>query len=134
MKFGVFFLQACVLAVISCAHIVAHPVIQSNAGSRIVELGDVNKKAVKLPMIEYPRAAREAGVHGIVKVRVWINKRGDVIRTSIVSGPRPLRSVSLRSAKRAKFPPGLGDCELCRSVTGVMTYTFVQQDPLPGKP
>ena len=128
MKIRGFLLSACLLATIYCTDVFALPVQQSNPNSKMIDVGEVNKKALKLPLIAYPPAARAAGVHGIVKVRVWINKKGDVARASFVSGPRLLRRVAIESARGAKFPPNLGDCPLCRYVTGVLVYTFVKQD------
>jgi TonB family protein len=90
---------------------------------RRFDLGEVNKQALKIPLVDYPPAAMAAGVYGIVKVRVWIDKKGDVIRAVVVAGPRLLRRVTLQSAKGARFPPNLGDCDPCH-VTGFLVYTF----------
>ena len=107
----------------------ARPLSQSTPSARTVDVGDVNKVALKMPLVAYPRNAWRAGVHGVVKVRVWINRKGDVVRALAESGHRMLRGVSLRAAKQSKFPPNLGDCDTCRYATGVLTYTFVKQDP-----
>ena len=107
----------------------ARPVSQSIPSAKTVDVGDLNRVALKMPLLAYPRNAWKAGVHGVVKVRVWINMRGDVVRAMAVSGHRMLQGTSLRAAKQSQFPPNLGDCNTCRYATGVLTYTFVKQAP-----
>ena len=128
----VFLSRACILVTILCAHLVAAPVTQSSQNARSVDLGELNKIALKIPIVVPPIAVR-AGAHGVVRVRVWISKKGDVIRTLVVSGPRSLRSSAVRSARGSKFQPNLGDCPACRYVTGVMVYTFAKQDHAGGE-
>lgn len=108
----------------------ACPVSQSTPSAKTVDVGDVNKVALKIPLITYPRNALKAGIYGVVKVRVWINRSGDVVRAMVISGHRMLREPSLRSAKQSKFPPNLGDCDMCRHAIGVLTYRFDKQNPL----
>ena len=117
------------LAMIMVAGVSARPISQSSPSAKTVDVGDVNKVALKMPLLSYPRDAWKAGIHGVVKVRVWINMRGDVVRAMAVSGHRMLRGTSLRGAQQSKFPPNLGNCDTCRYATGVLTYTFVKQDP-----
>jgi len=120
-------MRAFILATFCCASIVALPVSQTNPNRKTVDLGEINRKALRIPLAAYPPAARTAGIYGIVKVRVWIDKKGDVIRAVVVAGPRLLRRVTLQSAKGAKFPANIGDCDSCH-VTGFLVYTFVKQE------
>ena len=122
------FLLVFMLATVSAADNFAHPVTQSDQIGKAVDLGEINKKAIKLPLVQYPRAARVAGIDGTVRVRVWFNQKGDVVRASVVAGPKQLRSVSLQSAKAAKFSANLGNCDSCRYFTGILVYTFVKQE------
>ena len=119
------------LVVFVLGSVVALPGSQSDSNPKTVDLGDVNKIALKMPLLEYPRGARAAKVYGIVKVRIWIDKKGDVVRTKAISGHRLLRSTSIRGAQQSKFPPNLGSCDSCRYVTGILTYTFVNPNPSP---
>jgi hypothetical protein len=119
------------LVLISCTQIVGVPVLQIKKTVATADLGEVNKKALYTPLTDYPPAARDAGVNGIVKVRVVINKAANVVKTAVVSGPKLLQRVAVGAAKKSKFPPNLGECESCRYVTGVLVYTF---NPVPRKP
>jgi hypothetical protein len=128
MKLPASLMRAFILAIVSWGYIVALPVSQSNPNRNTVDLGEVNGRALKIPLVAYPPAASTAGIYGIVKVRVWIDKKGDVIRAVVVAGPRLLRRVTLQSAKGAKFPANIGKCDSCQ-VTGFLVYTFVKQEP-----
>ena len=127
MKLCASLMRAFILAIFSCTCIVAFPVSQSNPHLKTVDLGEINKQALTIPLASYPPAARAAGIYGIVKVRVWIDKKGEVIRAVVVAGPRLLRRVTLQSAKGAKFPPNVGDCDACH-VTGFLVYTFAREE------
>ena len=80
MKLCASLMRAFILAIFSCTCIVAFPVSQSNPHRKTVDLGEINKQALRIPLVDYPPAARAAGIYGIVKVRVWIDKKGEVIR------------------------------------------------------
>ena len=126
MRHGV---SAIVLTLIFATQIVGSQNPRSKTSGPTVDLGELNKNALYMPIIAYPPAAREAGVNGIVKIRVFINKAGSVVRTAVVSGPKLLQQVSLAAARKSKFPPNLGDCESCRYVTGILVYTFMPVPP-----
>jgi TonB family protein len=128
MRLSGFLLRTCVLVAISGSQIAAAPVAQSKQyDKKTVDLGEVNRIALEMPIPFNPPAMRRR-VYGVVKVQVWINKKGDVIRTLVASGPKPLRRAAVQSAAGTKFAPNLGDCPSCRYVTGFLTYTFVKQD------
>jgi TonB family protein len=88
--------------------------------------GLLNGKAISLPQPEYPAAAKAAGAAGTVVVRVTIDEQGNVISAQVVSGPPPLRQVSVNAALQARFAPTLLVGEPVQ-VIGIITYNFVRQ-------
>lgn len=47
--------------------------------SKSVDQGVLNGRAVKLPKPEYPQAARDAGIEGVVAVNIEIDEQGNVV-------------------------------------------------------
>jgi hypothetical protein len=127
MKLYVFLLRACLLITFSWAYVsgpaAATP---SDQHRKTVDMGELNKGGLKIPIVVPPY---RNGEDGVVRVRVWIDKKGDVFKTLVVSGPKSLRSAAVRSARGSEFPPDFGNCPSCPYVTGILTYTFLNQDP-----
>ena len=85
--------------------------------------GVLNDKAIKLPKPVYPEAAKQAGIHGLVKVAVTINEEGEVIAAEATDGPKELREAAVEAAKKARFEPvRLHGARI--KVMGVLTYRF----------
>jgi TonB family protein len=118
-------LSSIIFTLILVAQPIAFASVLSGQKLAADDLGEVNKIALKIPLVSYPRAASNADVGGQVRVRVWINKKGAVTRAAVISGHRLLRKMALRSARGAEFPAGLGNCRSCKYATGVLVYTFV---------
>lgn len=91
---------------------------------KTVSGGELNGKAISLPMPEIPPAAKAVRASGSVSVEVLIDESGSVVSASAVSGHPLLRSSAERAAKGARFPPTLLNGVPVK-VTGIITYSFV---------
>lgn len=67
----------------------------------------VNKKAQLVHMVKppYPVEAKKAGIQGLVKIDVTINKDGEVTEATAVSGPEALREAALAAVKQWRYKP-----------------------------
>jgi TonB family protein len=85
--------------------------------------GQLNDKALEMPKPDYPEAAKQAGIHGVVKVHVTIDEQGHVTAAEATEGPKELRAAAVEAALKARFEPvrlhGAGI-----KVYGVLTYKF----------
>jgi len=100
----------------------------ASGGTKAVEGGVINGKAVYKPQPEYPPAARASRAQGVVRVKVTVDETGKVIEAKVFdSVPHPLlASVSADAARLARFTPTLLSGTPVR-VTGTITYRFVLQ-------
>jgi TonB family protein len=85
--------------------------------------GVLNDKAVEMPKPEYPEAAKQAGITGVVKVDVTIDETGKVIKAVATDGPKELRQAAVEAALKARFEPVRLHGGLIK-VQGVLTYKF----------
>lgn len=85
--------------------------------------GVLNSRAIEMPKPDYPEAAKQAGIHGLVKVEVTINEEGMVIAAEATDGPKELREAAVEAAKKARFAPVLLHGARIK-VNGVLTYKF----------
>jgi TonB family protein len=85
--------------------------------------GVLNDKAIEMPKPEYPEAARQAGITGVVKVEVTIDETGHVIKAEATDGPKELRQAAIEAALKARFEPVRLHGGLIK-VQGVLTYRF----------
>lgn len=85
--------------------------------------GVLNGKALELPRPEYPPTARAVRASGAVSVQVLVDRVGNVVSATAVSGHPLLRPAALQAAKSAKFSPTVLAGERV-NVTGVITYHF----------
>jgi TonB family protein len=91
---------------------------------RIVKVGVVTGKALRMPKPEYPAAARSRRAAGAVAVRVVIDEKGDVFTAEAITGHPLLQPAAVEAACKAKFSPTAVDGSAVR-ITGVITYNFV---------
>jgi outer membrane biosynthesis protein TonB len=119
------------LTISCCAAVISFAAAQSSRRGRTVDIGMANGKALRMGIPAYPLAARSAGVHGQVEVRVLINQTGEVVNSTGISGPRLLRNAAARAAKFSVFPSNVGECKDCRYFSGILVYKF---NPIPPKP
>jgi TonB family protein len=85
--------------------------------------GVLNDKALEMPKPVYPEAAKQAGISGLVKVRVTIDEEGKVIAAEATDGPKELREAAVAAALKARFEPvRLHGAAI--KVSGVLIYRF----------
>jgi TonB family protein len=85
--------------------------------------GVLNSRAIEMPKPDYPEAAKQAGIHGLVKVDVTIDEEGNVIAAEATEGPKELREAAVAAAKKARFAPVILHGARIK-VNGVLTYKF----------
>jgi TonB family protein len=85
--------------------------------------GILNGKARSLPKPEYPAAAKEVGVSGVVSVKILIDEDGNVISAEAVAGHPLLRSAAVDAARQAQFAPTRLSGQPVK-VSGIITYNF----------
>lgn len=110
---GVFFAVAC-LGLSAWA---------AGSATETVESGNLNGRALSLPMPVYPLIAKQSRVTGLVKVDVIVNETGKVESAKAASGPTLLRQAAAEAAQKAKFAPTLKAGAPVR-VTGFLQYEF----------
>ena len=82
--------------------------------------GVLNDIAVNLPKPEYSGAEKASGK---VTVEVVVNEKGEVVASSVVSGPQPLWKAAGAAARQARFDPPLKDGKPVK-VAGVLIFDF----------
>jgi TonB family protein len=88
-----------------------------------VESGNLNGKALSLPVPLYPAIAKQSRITGMVKVDVIINESGKVESAKATVGNTVLRQAAVDAALRAKFAPTLKAGAPVK-VTGFLQYEF----------
>jgi|SRR5580765_4351239 len=86
--------------------------------------GSVKTNAVFLPKPLYPEDARQAGVEGLVSVRIKVDNEGNVIAAEAESGEQLLRRSSEEAARRSKFRIARDAAGQPMDADGVLIYTF----------
>jgi protein TonB len=84
---------------------------------------------LSMPKPLYPRSARERGVEGKVRVKVWVNHDGSVERAEVVkgSGYELLDRAAHESALEARFKPGLkAGVPVAAEKTMVVSFSLVE--------
>jgi TonB family protein len=87
--------------------------------------GMLNDSALELPAPVYPAEAKQAGISGIVKVRVTVDEEGKVISAEAIDGPKQLREAAVAAAKKARFEPTRLHGAAIK-IEGILTYNFVK--------
>ena len=91
------------------------------------ELTVLNGKALKLPKPDYPDAAAQRRLSGIVVVKVEIDETGTVIRaTDMCQGPPFLSESAVAAAMKARFSPTMLDGKPIK-VPGIILYNFTSR-------
>lgn len=84
--------------------------------------GVLNDLAISLPAPD-AAAAKPANASGTVTVEVLVNEKGEVVSSSVVSGPQSLWSAAGAAARQARFDPPLHNGKPVK-IAGVLTYEF----------
>lgn len=86
------------------------------------DLGDVTRKARRLPKPTYPKSAKAAGAYGTVKVEIVIAvNTGSVVWAQVISGHDLLKAAVAEVMCGARFYP-TNDAD--GYVSGFLTYRF----------
>ena len=100
------------------------PTEDDGGEKKLVKVGTITKKALRMPKPEYPGAARAVRASGPVPVRVVVDEKGDVFTAAAIGGHPLLRSAAVAVACDAKFSTTEIDGKAVR-ITGIITYNFV---------
>ena len=95
----------------------------SNPAVKAINVGVVNKKAVKLVKPDYPAAASAVKASGSVNVIVTIDEQGNVISAKAAGGHLLLRTSAERAALASKFSVTMIAGKPAR-VSGIIVYDF----------
>ena len=96
---------------------------EGEAQKSLLSAGVLNGKALRLPVPNYPSAARNSGAHGRVVVEVTIDEQGKVIEARAVSGHTFLLQSAVQAARQARFMPALLSGRPVK-VKGTINYLF----------
>ena len=91
--------------------------------SQPVELGELNRFAVKLATPTYPEIAKKTNVQGKVTVQISLDEEGNVISAKAITGSTLLRSTCEDAARRSKFKPARTGEQAVKS-NGFLVYNF----------
>lgn len=95
----------------------------SVSATETVESGNLNSKALSLPVPVYPAVAKQSRITGVIKVDVVVNESGKVESAKAASGNVMLRQPAVDAALRAKFAPTLKAGTPVK-VAGFLQYEF----------
>jgi TonB family protein len=90
------------------------------------EVGVIDGIALNPIQPEYPQAAKNAKVAGIVSVQVVIDEKGSVISATPTSGHSLLHGAAVQAAYQSRFPPTLIS-GIPIKITGILNYTFIPE-------
>jgi TonB family protein len=99
------------------------PAWLSVSATETVESGNLNSKALSLPVPQYPAMAKQSHITGLVKVDILVNESGKVESAKAATGNTVLRPAAVEAALRAKFAPTLKAGAPVK-VTGFLQYEF----------
>src|SRR5438105_9721011 len=66
---------------------------------------DQESRVVHREEPEYPQMARKLNLHGVVKLKIWINPDGAVRRVEYIGGHPVLAEAALKAVKTWKYQP-----------------------------
>ena len=96
---------------------------KSGGGSSLLEVGSLTEKATKKVVPAYPQLARNAGVSGLVRVKVIVDETGSVASIVWTEGPMLLRQVTQDALRQWRFEPIMVDGKPVRA-TGYVDFGF----------
>jgi len=95
----------------------------TGSGTKPVEAGDLNSKAVSLPKATLSEEAKRVKATGKVSVRVIVDENGKVVSAVALNNVAVLREAAEDAARQAVFNPMVLDGITVR-FTGILTYDF----------
>lgn len=94
-------------------------------GSGALEVGSLTDKAISRVTPAYPQAARNAGISGLVRVKIVVDEGGAVAGIVWAEGPMLLRQAAQDALRQWKFQPTLIDGKPVKS-TGYVDFGFTR--------
>jgi TonB family protein len=91
-----------------------------------VDPAEQEARRVKEVKAVYPDVARQAGIEGIVSMRVVINKEGAVEKVDVLSGEQALRQAAITAVRQWRYQPFLLDGNAVPVVTVVNVKFQIQ--------
>ena len=95
------------------------------AGSGTLEVGSLLEKAVSRIDPVYPQTAKNAGVAGMVRVKIVVDETGSVASVVWAEGPMLLRQAARDALVKWKFQPTLVDGKPVKA-TGYVDFGFTR--------
>ncbi|HXD30264.1 MAG TPA: TonB family protein [Pyrinomonadaceae bacterium] len=102
----------------------ASPVVPP-LGSGALEVGSLVEKATNKVSPAYPQAARNAGISGLVRVKIVVDESGAVAGIVWAEGPMLLRQAAQDALRQWKFQPAMVDGKPVKS-TGYVDFGFTR--------
>ena len=96
-----------------------------NTTTQIIDVGDLNSRAVRLQPPVYPSDARRLGIQGKVIVQLMLDEQGNVTSAKSTSGNALLRGSAEDAARRSKFKPVLVDNQPVKAA-GFIIYSYIK--------
>ena len=93
---------------------------------KVIRGGELNGRAISLPLPRYPEIARAAKASGSVTVEITIDETGHVVEARAVSGHPLLQAAAVDAARQAVFAPTRLQGEPVK-VAGALSYQFMVQ-------
>lgn len=92
-------------------------------GSRALEVGSLTDKATSKVEPAYPQMARNAGVSGLVRIKIVVDEGGSVASIVWAEGPMLLRQAAQDALRQWKFQPFVVDGKPMKA-TGYVDFGF----------
>ena len=101
------------------------PVAMGPPSDEPLDISEIEFKPhpIRITTPEYPREAHRQKIEGVVRVRVLVDKAGDVERVEVLSGPEVFRAAAVEAAEQFRFRPGRHEGER-RKVWMLMPIEF----------
>jgi len=80
-------------------------------------------RAVSRVLPSYPQTAKNAGISGLVRIKIVVDESGRVSSIAWAEGPMPLRQAAQDALRQWKFQPVLVDGKAVRA-TGFVDFSF----------
>src|SRR5215813_1338165 len=96
---------------------------EATSGSKPVEVGQLNAKAVDLPKPVLTEEAKRLKASGKINVKVVVDENGKVVSALAMNGEKVLRDAAEEAARKAVFKP-MTDGGIVVKVSGILTYEF----------
>jgi len=87
------------------------------------EVGSLTDRAVSRVLPSYPQTAKNAGISGLVRIKIVVDESGRVSSIAWAEGPMPLRQAAQDALRQWKFQPVLVDGKAVRA-TGFVDFSF----------